>query len=710
MQTQFPYLLSPGKINGLSLRNRIFMSPMGSNLADPDGFSGERIRAYYAERAKGGAALITMGSVSIGYPEGASNWRQEAISDDKFIPGIKAIADSLHEHGAKLAVQLHHAGLTAMRDMQDGRPLAVPSIPKATKDSGDFVPTMLEDELEIFFEPYKTMGEVKYDVLTAQGIERIVQMYAAAADRAKRAGVDAVEIHAGHGYIVSSFLSPAYNQRTDEYGGTVENRSRLFTDIIKGIRAAVGRDYPVWARFDSQEFQMDDGITLEDAKRTAYLAQEAGLDAIHVSAHGDATRGGTYSLGHATDFPNHFVANAAAIKAVLDIPVICPGRIEPEDADRFIAEKKIDFVTMGRKLLADPHLARKLSEGRPQDVRPCIYCYSCISQIFVSKHLICAVNPQTGFERERTLEPAAIKKKIVVIGGGPGGMEAARLAKLKGHDVLLYERSDRLGGTAQFAAVAYAPNQRIVDWLKLQLKQLNVDIRYNVTVTAELLQSAKPDVVIVATGAKRELPPIPGAQQSFVFSGDDMRKLVLGQNLEAIKEKTDWATRGLMTLGALTGANKSAAVLREASTQWMPLGKRIVIVGGELVGLELAEFLAHRERTVTVLEETGKLGRGLALVRRFRVIDNCKELGVTLLTNAAGIEIGDHAVSYINENKQRRAIAADNVIVARGASGDLTLAEQLRKSDFNIQEIGDCKGVGYMEGAIRDAMLAVQAL
>ncbi|HLG88270.1 MAG TPA: NADH:flavin oxidoreductase, partial [Alphaproteobacteria bacterium] len=277
MARRFQHLLSPGRIGSLELRNRIFMTPMGSNLADEDGITGERIRAYYAERAKGGAALITMGSVSIGYPEGSSNWRQEAISEERHIPGVRALADAVHAHGAKLCMQLHHAGLVAMNDMLDGRPVATPSIPPVGK-SGDMMDGFLEDEYRIFTAPYTGMGAVKYQVLTPQDIERLVQMYASAAERAKRAGVDAVEIHAGHGYIISSFLSPFTNQRADEYGGSIENRSRLLVDVVKGIRAAVGKDYPVLARIDSEEFLVDQGITVEDAKATARLAQAAGLD------------------------------------------------------------------------------------------------------------------------------------------------------------------------------------------------------------------------------------------------------------------------------------------------------------------------------------------------------------------------------------------------------------------------------------------------
>lgn len=706
----YRHLLSPGRINRLELKNRIFFSPMGSNLAEEDGSVGDRLRTYYVARAKGGAALVTMGSVSVGFPEGASNWRQEAISDDRFVPGLKRLADEVHEHGAKLCVQLHHGGLVAMTDMLDGRPVACPNPPPAAKDSGDFVDVMLPEEQAKFFEPYAKMGEVRYNSLDASGVDHIVDLFARAAVRAKTAGIDAVELHAGHGYIFSTFLSPAYNHRTDEFGGSIENRARLLLKTIRAVRAAVGPDYPVWMRFDSQEFLMDYGITLEDAIAVARMAQEAGLDAIHVSAHGDGNYGRTYSTGHATDIRNGFVDNAAAIKAAVSIPVICPGRIEPEEADRFIAQGKLDFVTMGRKLLADPELPNKLAAGKPETVRPCVYCYTCISSIFNSSHIVCAVNPMTGFETERQPQPASKRKVVLVVGGGPGGMAAARDLSDKGHKVVLCEATDRLGGTAQFASIAYAPNQRIVDWLRREVTARPIEVRLGTRATADLARRIGADEVIVATGARRAMPPIPGSERDFVFSGDDMRNLVLGQNLDSLASKTGWATRLAMKLGRATGLTKRIGLLRAGSKAWMPLGEHVVIIGGELVGLELAEFLAHRGRKVTVLEESARVGKGIPLVRRFRAVDDCHALGVALLTETSGFRIGDGTVTYRNAHGQERTLRADTVIVAQGATGDESLTKEMRSAGFLTHSVGDCTGVGYIEGAMRDAALAIQAI
>jgi len=692
--------MSPGRIGSLQLRNRIFMTAMGDNLAEADGMCGARTRAYYAARAKGGAALLTVGSVSVGYPVGSNCQWQVALSGDRHIPSIRGVADVVHEHGAKLALQLHFGGLVAMTDMKEGRPVWCPSIP-LPPEPGDVMDGFLPEE--IAQADFANVKEVSFKVMTAQDAEHLIQMFADAAARAKEAGADGVELHGGHGYIFSSFISPASNRRDDEYGGPLENRARLLLDTVRAVRSQVGQDYPVWCKIDEEEFGKDDGIKIEDAKKLAVLLQEAGVDAITASSYADQSQGKYHSGSNIPHKVELMIPGAAQIKSVLDIPVITSGRIEPEAADRYIGEGKFDFVAMGRKLLADPELPNKIKAGKPEEVRPCIYCYACVSQIYFSKAVKCAVNPETSFERERGIVPAEAKKHIVVIGGGPGGMESARRLTLKGHKVTLLEQSDRLGGTVQFASIAYAPNERILNWLKRQVSELGIEVRLKTKATPELLKALNPDEVVVAVGAVRNMPAIPGNDRDNVFSGDEMRNLVLGENLDTLKGKTSWATRMAAKAGSLTGVTRSPEMIREASKAWMPLGDHIVIIGGELVGLELAEFLAERGRKVTVVDEAPRLGAGIYIVRRWRALAEARDLGVTLLPGMKNIAIGNERVTFDDADGQHHVVEADNVIVAKGATGNLTLADSLKAAGFKVHTVGDCNGVGYIEGAIAGA-------
>lgn len=706
MASNYSNLLQPGRIGSLSLRNRMIVTAMGVNLAEADGSCGERIRAYHEEQAKGGAGLIILGVSGVGWPLGANQPGQVAISDDRFIDGLSRLADAVHAHGGKIAAQLHFGGLVGVEDLKAGRPVWAPSMPQAA-EGGDFMDGLLPGELEQT--GFGKAKEFKVKVMTVEDIQQLGQMFAAAAERAQRAGMDGVEIHGGHGYIISSFLSPVTNHRSDAYGGSLENRARLLLEIIAAVRAAVGPEFPLWCKLDSAEFGQADGITLEDAIATARMAQAAGVDAITVTSFHDPSQGALHSGSHTPDTPELMVANAAAIKAALEIPVIASGRIEPEAAEQHIGAGRFDFLAMGRKLLADPELPRKLQEGRAAEVRPCIYCYCCISQIYVERPVKCAVNPAIGFERERRLLPAATQKHVVVVGGGPAGMESARRLVLRGHRVTLLEQSDRLGGTVQFAAIAYEPNERILNWLRQQVRAAGVEVRLRTRATPELLRQLAADEVVVATGARRELPAIPGAEHNHVFSGDELRQLLLGTDLGALKGKTGWATRLAARAAAVTGASRNIDLIRTATRTWMPLGQRIGIIGGELVGLELAEFLALRGRQVTVIDTAPRFGAGLHIVRRLRVLDELRKLGVALQPEASDIAIGAAAVSFLDASGASREVAVDHVIVAQGARGDASLADELRAAGFQVHTAGDCNGVGYIEGAMESAAeLAVQ--
>ena len=707
MAQSFPNLVQAGRIGSMELKNRMLVTAMGVNLAEADGTCGDRIIAFHERQARGGAGLIILGVAGVAWPGGGNQCNQIAISEDRHIAGLERLAKAVHKHGAKVATQLHHGGLVSSQDMKEGRPVLIPSYPApSTSDLGN---SLLESEMQAF--QNADAPPIELQVMTEEDIAAMVEKFAAAADRAKRAGIDGVEIHGGHGYLISGFLSPALNQRQDKYGGSLENRARLLQEIIAAIRDRVGTDYPLWVKLDSEEFGTAEGITLADARQTAMLAQAAGADAINASAYHDVSRGALHSESNIPHVPGRLVANAAAIKNSVSIPVITSGRLEPDVANGHIGNGKFDFLGMGRKLLADPDLPNKIVAGTPQEIRPCVYCYCCVSQIYVSQGVKCAVNPETAKEKERALIPLEEKaiRHIVVIGGGPAGMEAAHRLASRGFRVSLLEGSGRLGGTLQFAGLAYPPNEKLMNWLRLKIKNSKVEVHLNTLATPERLKLLAADEVVVATGAQRGMPDIAGADQDFVFSGEEMRALVLSEKHPELIRKTSALTRALATTGASTGITAIPELVRQISKVWMPLGKQITIIGAELVGLELAEFLAERGRKVTVIDGAAQAGKGLYLVRRMRLLDELNHLGVTLIMKASDITIGKHNINYLNNRGQRRQFDIDHVIVAQGATGDTALAEQLREQGFKTHTIGDCNGVGYIEGALESAaILAVE--
>lgn len=705
----FEHLLSSGRIGALELRNRIIMSPMGTNLSEADGHCGERIQAYYEARAKGGAGLLIVGVASIAWPSGACNPNQVAISSDEFLPGLRALAARIKQHGARAAIQLQHAGKVAVCDIAAGRPMLVPAIPHNSRD--EMSAALTPEEMAAFVKSYTKKGaRVEYKVADRDDIRELTERFAAAAERARRAGFDGVELHAGHGYILSEFLSPHVNQREDEYGGCLQNRARLLVEVIRAVKARAGRDFPVWCRIDSMEYRTEGGICLADAAATAVLAEAAGADAIHVSAYANPSSGAAFTEAPLVHRPGGYLSFAATIKAGLRIPVIAVGRIEPEIAEQVLRRGDADFIAMGRKLLADAELPNKLARGAIESVRPCIYCYTCVSRIFVNDHVRCAVNARTGHEHNVVILPAAQPRHVLVVGGGPAGMEAARVAALRGHRVTLAEQGADLGGTVFFSSVVYPENGQLITYLVGQLQQLGVDLLLRTPVTREFLLALAPAAVVVATGARRDAPPIPGTGQAHVFSGDELRALMTGSDPALVSGKLRWWQGVLLRLAGLLGITRNAHWLRRLSYAWMPVGKRVSIVGGGLVGLELAEFLAERGRQVTVIEEGEKFGTELAIVRRWRVLEDLQHLGVVMMNKTRVSSIKPQSVELHCGDDAVVAIDADTVILASGATGDLSLADLSRELGFETHVAGDCAGVSYIEGAIHSAHAVGRAL
>ncbi|MGH7287147.1 MAG: effector protein, partial [Myxococcota bacterium] len=415
MSTPRPYahLLAPGRIGALTLRNRILMAPMGTNQERGDGHLGDTILDYYEARARGGVGLVIAGVAAITWPEGACNPNQAALSDDRFLPDWEEFARRCHRHGARAAAQLQHASKVAQEDVKAGRPMWVPSIPHAK--AGDLFVELTREEVAKAAAAFQAAGaKVAYHVMSEADIAFLVERFADAAERAERAGLDGVELHAGHGYVLSAFLSPASNLRSDAYGGSPENRARFLVETLRAVRARVGASFAVWCRIDAKEFRIPGGISEEDARRSAELAEAAGADAVHVSAYADPTSGIAFTDAPLVHQPAGFLPFAEAIKKRLRIPVIAVGRLEPDVADEAIRDGRCDFVAMGRKLLADPELPRRLAEGRADAARPCIYAYRCVGNVFLREASRCVVNPALGREAELTPKPAGRPRRIAV--------------------------------------------------------------------------------------------------------------------------------------------------------------------------------------------------------------------------------------------------------------------------------------------------------
>ena len=704
-QIKHPLLASPASIGNLELKNRMIMAAMGSNFASEDGRATDQLSAYYEERARGGIGLIILETSAITWPAGASMPNMIGFSKDEFIPSLQSLTQRIHQHGSKIAAQLNHSGKIAQEDVIAGRPIPVPSIPKS--EPSDMFGLLTQDEIMNFIKAGGPDGKgPRYHELSAHEIQQEIQHFVDAAKRAKASNFDAIEIHAGHGYLISSFLSPAINKRTDAYGGTAQKRARLLVEIISQIKKQI-EDFPVLVRLDANEYRIENGITPADFLITASMAQEAGADAIDVSAYGNTSKGIAFTEAPLVHEPGGFLNFVKMAKKELTIPIIAVGRIELDVAEKGLKNNEFDFLAMGRKILADPGLPNKIISGQEHLIRPCIYCYVCVSQIFINKPMRCTVNSQLGNEHrdENIIHSTADRKKILVIGAGPSGMESARLLAMRGHHVEVWEKDKDIGGTVRVAALAYEPNGHLINYLKNSLDELGVKIKLRNLATAESIQAFNPDHVIVAVGANRDAPSIKGKNGRNVFDGEQLRGLLFGSDIHAIK-KLSIFQQLIVKVGRASQLLRNISALRFLSKIWMPLSRNIVVIGGDLVGLELAEFLVERGRTVKVLEPSGTLGPNLSIVRRSRVVHMLKEHGVELLTNVMIKEICDQEVIF-NHKETEKSLQADQVIIALGTNANLELSDQLNRLNVPLTSIGDCTSVGYIHGAIADARKAV---
>lgn len=694
---QFSSLLAPGRIAGLELSNRVFLPAMDMNLCVEGEISDGEI-AHYTARAAGGTAMVITGTGAVAWPMGATSRHQPAFSDDKFIPGIRRLADSIHAVGGTLCMQLCHHGKTASVDTADGRPQLVPSLLDGKPDLSALRDSPMSELMGL---ATATQGKkASYKVADEDDLAWVIDQFAQAARRVKEAGVDAIEIHAAHGYLLSTFLSRGYNKRDDRWGGSLENRARLTCEVVKAIKVVVGADYPVIVRLNGCEFGLEDGLTPDETARAAALIEEAGADAIHVSANAHNPFA-DFTQGPLPAEVGQYREYTKIVKQHVTIPVIAVGRMLPEIANEMLQLGECDFVSMGRQLLADPELVNKIREGQRKSVRPCINCYVCVEQNFFDGNPKCAVNPALCNESVAVLSPMTSAKHVVVVGGGPGGMEAARVAAIRGAKVTLIEKGARLGGTMWFSQLTTPANQLLVDWLTHEIEQLNIDVLLSTEASREVVQALNPDDIIVATGARRGLPEVPGADLPHVLTGDVLRGLITGEK-DADSRSLSSLGRLAVTAGRSFGLLNSADRIRSLSKTWMPVGKRVVVIGGGLVGLELAEFLAERGRLVTVLEEGPHMGLPMAMPRRWTAVNKATKHGVVLVRDAVVVSIDKISVRYRNGDDEFE-VRGDTVVVASQVEPDMSLADSLKEVGVRVQVVGDAMTVGYIEGAMHTA-------
>lgn len=616
-------LFSPFSIGSLKLANRIVMPPMATNYATPQGFVTDRQIAYYVERARGGVGYITVEHTGI-HQQGKASPKMLMIHSDENAEKIKNLVQAVHAAGGKIVVQINHAGRQTFSKVTGETivgPSAVPVLPA------------METPRE----------------LTIREIEDLVATFTIAAERVKNTGADGVELHMAHGYLICSFLSPFSNKRKDRYGGTIAGRARFALEVLRSVRQRVGSGFPVICRLSGDEY-VAGGLNVEDTRQIAKLLEKEGADALHISA-----------CNAASGFLNHppyyvtegvFVHLAEAVKAQVDIPVITVGRIRnPLMADQIIADGKADLISMGRALIADPRLPQKAKEGRLAEIIPCISCNKCIQTLRMDS-VRCSVNPETGNEGRFRYSKADRSKQVWVIGGGPGGLKAAEIAALRGHQVKIFEKKNELGGRVRLGA--NPPQKQVlnefIDYLVRRVKSLGITIEMGKAFTSDMLEPVKPDVVIVATGASPQFPNWKGIEESGALSVDD--------------------------------------VLADGAD----IGARVLVVGGGGTGAEIADLLSEIGKKVTLVEMLEDIASDLVNHLQHYLKQRLTQKGVAVLTSTRVKALGKGYVMIEDASGVRKLDDFDTIVLALGSekSND-TIYKNLAGKVSELHVIGDAR-------------------
>ncbi len=634
MPKMFPHLFTPGKIGTLTLKNRILKAPQSSGMSNMDGTVSERLVRYYRDQAAGGAGCIIVEYAYVDDIGAKSAHCHLGISNNEHIPGLAWLAENIRECGAVPAIQIEHCGRQKFLGTQ---PICAPSAIPWPK---------LWDQYGVQAVPH---------VLTIPEIQDIVHAFGDAALRAKTAGFELVEIHGAHGYLLTNFFSPTTNHRTDLYGGSLENRMRIYLEIARDVRKKVGPDFPVTIRLSGTDYEPD-GFPIEDTIALAKALEKEGIDAFHISG------GDHHTMIHQVTpmaIPVcHNTWAAEAIKKEVSVPVIASGSITlPQYAEEIIASGKGDFVGLGRPLWADPEWPRKAEEGRPEDIRPCIRCNEgCLERTFFQyKAVTCALNPVISREGELKPQPAKTPKKVAVVGAGPAGMEAARVMKERGHDVTVYEERKEGGLLHEAAAPEFKADIRpFMEYQITALKKLGVPVLHEKADAAAL---AGYDAVVCATGSTPIIPRIPGVEKPIAVD----------------------------CLSAINGAK--------------PVGKRVVVIGGGLVGTETALDLAENGHAVTLVEMLPKIMKDVAVTDFLAYSERIAKTDMRILTETRLEEVLDGG-ALVRGPKGEETLEADTVILALGFHPNTALYDELKAAGKEVYEVGDAVKPGKIFDAI----------
>ncbi|MFO7688018.1 MAG: NAD(P)/FAD-dependent oxidoreductase [Desulfobacterales bacterium] len=616
------HLFTPFQIKGLQLKNRIVLPPLASFLIEVGGGITDRAVEHYRRRAAGGPAMVIMEACAVS-PEGVVSENQARIDSDRLLEGLARIAAAIKAEGAIAAIQIHHAGRQTSARVIKRLPLAPSPLP-CPAIRGEVAP------------------------LSAEQIQELVEKFANAAVRSREAGFELLEIHGAHGYLINQFLSRYSNIREDGYGGDITGRTRFARDIIAAIRNRLGPSFPISFKISAQEF-VPEGLTVKESIDILKLLVTAGIDAVQVSAGNDAT---PEWICQPMFMQKACLADsAAAIKKALKIPVMAVGRInDPFTADGIIAKGMADLVCIGRGLMADPEMPLKAQQGRFDEIRTCIACNTCMQSIYRKGRLECLVNPALGREQEMQIVPATQPKKVMVVGGGPGGMNAAWVAAKRGHEVHLYEKQPYLGGQlVPGSRTAYKREmQSLIHFQKRQAELNGVICHLGKEVTAQTVQTENPDVVILATGSRPVLPTVEGIDEASVVTFD----VVFNGDVQE---------------------NKTTA-----------------IIGGGATGCEVAYHLSETGSPVTIVELMPKIGGDLEAVTKKLLVRKLKENNVRILTEHRLLRVAKDSVVVAGPNGSEQVIEAERVVIAIGIRPDDTLHGQIKALGYEIHVIGDC--------------------